>query len=110
MALRVALLVGVLLALGAASAGAATSPGLYEPFPTPVANSQTQHYFGELHVKRSNRQLARGAFSRGLVPSDSLAASLRAGVGAGPAGLAPLIVVGLLALGLAGAAALRRGR
>jgi hypothetical protein len=111
---RVALLGGVLLALTASSATARSGngPGLYAPFPTPAAETAAQAYYATFHLKLSKKQLSRGVFhhrhGRALAPTTTTAASRRAGVDAGSLGLWPLVVIGLLAVGLAAIATRRR--
>jgi hypothetical protein len=71
-------------------------------------------YYKQLHLKVTDAGLKKGLFKHrrkhgpGLAPVTSNAAGHRAGVDSGPIGLAPLIVVGVLALVLAAIAARRR--
>jgi hypothetical protein len=111
---RIALLGVALLALsGPAVAAAKTSVSQpYSAFPTPVANKKARNYYKHWHLKVTKQELARGVFKHpdvaALAPTQSLAASRRAGVDSGALGIGPLIVVGLVALGLATLAARRR--
>lgn len=103
----------MLLALGAAPATASYcgfyGAGLVRVCPA-LNLVQQQRYFRQLGTKPTKSQLRQGIFRSGLAPSSSTAASRRAGLDAGSLGLAPLLVVGALALGLAALAAARRPR
>jgi hypothetical protein len=105
----------VLLALNAAPA-VASCGGIYAPGvtqPTCVASHPAQQhayfellakYYKALGTKVKGGALAHGSFSAGLAPASQNGPSVRAGIGSGSLGLAPLAIVAALAL-LAGALA-----
>jgi len=109
---RIVLLTGALLALTAAPvlARSGTGPGngLYDPFPTSVANSEAQSFYAQLGVAATIAELRRGVFRNGFKATADTAASQRGGIDAGGAGVVPLIGIAALALVLAALAARRR--
>jgi hypothetical protein len=102
--LRAVILTGLLVALCAPPALAASGNGLYEPYPSAVSHLAADSYYAKLGLRVSETALVRGRFAGGWAASAAGGPSERAGVGAGGLGgweLAAGVGLALFAAGVA---------
>lgn len=105
---RLVILIGVVFALAAPPALAASGNGLYKPFPAATAaGTAAQAYYAQLGLALTNRQLTNGTYTAALPATAARGPSHRAGATTVSLGYWEFVVVGLLAVLAAGGVALR---
>jgi len=105
---RTVVLIGVLVAITAPTARAASGNGLYAPYPGVVGSGPAQAYYAQLGLALTAAQLRDGRFTGSLAPAPANRPSERAGARGGGASIPAAGAVLALAVLAAAVASVRR--
>jgi hypothetical protein len=108
--LRAIILSGLLAAILAPAAAAASGNGLYKPYPAAVGSGGARSYYARLGHRPTQAQLAVGVFRHGFAAAAAGGPSERAGATPVGLGLWEVLVGAAAALAAGALAAARRAR